>query len=44
MEKTIIIKVKAEFEPIFKGLFKRLADVLKEDYEIDGYTIEYKEK
>jgi len=44
IEKIIVIKAKAEDEQIIKDLFKRLADVLFNDYQIEGYKIEYNEE
>ncbi len=43
IEKTIIIKMKAEDEQVIKDMFRILSDQLNENYQLLGYKIKYKE-
>jgi len=44
VEKKIEIRLEAEDEQIIKDVFKRLADQLNQDYQLDKYEIKYKEE
>ena len=44
VEKKIKIRLEAEDEQIIKDVFRRLADQLNQDYQLDKYEIKYEEE